>query len=82
MQFDFNCTKTSDGLQKPQCMFCNIVFLNAYLKPSELQDHFNYRNSGANNSGPDVESLKPKRIRFESRATLPKLDFVFADKPF
>ena len=29
----------------------------------------------------DVESLKAKRIRFESQGTLPKLGFVSADKP-
>ena len=46
MQFDFTCTKTTEGLQKLQCMFSNTVFLNAYLKPSELQDDFNNQNNG------------------------------------
>ena len=48
VQFDFTCTKTTEGLQKPQCMFCNTVFSNVYLKPSELQDFFNNRNGVAN----------------------------------
>ena len=60
VQFDFTCTKTTEGLQKPQCMFCNIVFLNAYLKPSVLQDHFNSRNGEANVSGHDAEFKNKK----------------------
>ena len=48
MQFWFICTEKTEGLQKPQGMSCNTVFLNANLKPSKLQDHFNNRNDGAN----------------------------------
>ena len=32
-------------------------------------------------SGHDFESLKSKRIRYDSRGTLPKLGFVSAGKP-
>ena len=39
-------------------------------------------NGGANVSGHEVESLKPKRIRFESRATFLKLGFVSAANYF
>ena len=56
MQFNFNCTITTEGLQKPQCMFCNTVFSNAYFKPSNWKARFNNRNCGANVSGHDVES--------------------------
>ena len=58
MQFDFACTKTTTtgGLQKTQCMFCNTVFTNVKLKPSELQNLFNNHNGEANVSGYDVES--------------------------
>ena len=55
LQFVFTCTKTTEGLKKPQWIFFNTVFSNAYLKPSELQ-HFNNRNDGANFSGHDVGS--------------------------
>ena len=57
------------------CIFKRI------LKPSELQDHFNNRNGWANVFGHDIESLKPKRIHLESRATLPILGFKSAGKP-
>ena len=50
------------------------------MKPSKLREHFDNRHGGADVSGHDVESLKPKRICFESRVTLPKLGFVSADK--
>ena len=40
MQYNFTFTKTTEGMQKPQCMFCNTEFSNAYLKPFELQDHY------------------------------------------
>ena len=66
VQFGFTCTETTEGLQKPQCIFCNVVFSNANLKPSKLREHFNNRHGGADVSGHDVESLKAKRIRFES----------------
>ena len=60
MQFDFTCTKTTEGLQKLQCMFCNTVFLNASSKPSELQHHFNNQKSEANISSHDVKSFEQK----------------------
>ena len=60
MHFGFTCTEKTEGLQKPQCMFCNIVFSNANLKPSKLREHFNSRRGGADVSGHDVESLKAK----------------------
>ena len=81
MKFGFTCFETTEGLQKPQCIFCNVVFSNANLKPSKLREHFNNRHGGADVSGHDVESLKAKRMRFDSRGTLPKLGFVSADKP-
>ena len=80
VQFGLTSTETTEGLQKPQCMFCNIVYSNANLKPSKLRKHFNIRHGGADASGHDVESFKEKRTFFESRGTLPKLGFVSADK--
>ena len=40
--------KKTEGLQKLKHMFCNVVFSNANLKPSELQDHFKNRHGEAN----------------------------------
>ena len=51
------------------------------MKPSKLQEYFNNRHGGADAAGHDVESLKAKRIRFDSRGTFPKLGFISADKP-
>ena len=79
VQFGFTCTETTEGLQKAQCMFCNIVLLNGNQKP--LRELFNSRHSGADVSGHDVELMKAKKIRFESRGTLSKLGIVSADKP-
>ena len=81
VQFGFTCTGATEDLQKPQCIFCNVVFSSANLKPSKLQEHFNNRHGGADVAGHDVESFNAKRIHFGSRATLPKLGFVSADKP-
>ena len=36
VQFGLTSTETTERLQKPQCMYCNIVFSNANLKPSKL----------------------------------------------
>ena len=80
MRFGFTCTG-NDDLQKPHCMLCNAVFCNANLKLSKLQEHFNNKRGGADISGHDIESLKIKRARFDSRGTLPKLGFVSVDKP-
>ena len=60
VQFGFTFTETTEGLQKPQCMFCNIVFSNASLNPSKLQEHFNNRHGEADVSGHDVNLLKAK----------------------
>ena len=82
VQFGFTCTETTEGLQKPQLMYCNIVFSNANLKSSKLREHLNNRHGEADVLGHVVESLKAKRMCFETRGTLPKLGFVSADKPF
>jgi len=38
--------KTED-FQTPQCMLCEIIFSNANLKPSKLQEQFNNEHGGA-----------------------------------
>ena len=76
VQFGFTCAETTEGLQKPYCMFCNTVFSNANLNPSELWYHFKNRHGEANVSDHDVKSLKAKRVGFESRRTFLTLGFV------
>ena len=46
-----------------------------------MRKHFNNRHGGADVWSHDVELLKAKTIRFESRGTLSKLGFVSANKP-
>ena len=88
VQFGFTCTETVKGLQKPQCMLFNIVYLNSKL--SKLQEQFIKRHGGADVSGNDYESMKSKRIHYDSGGTLLnlrsyflrlKLGFVSVGKP-
>ena len=64
VQFNFTCTETAEGLQKPQCMICNIVYSNSKLKQFKLQEHFIKRHGRADVLGHDFESMKLKRIRY------------------
>ena len=77
--FGFTMTKSSDGDERPQCILCNVLFSNANMKPSRLQEHFNNKHGGVK-PGQDSESLKIKKVRFDSSGTLPKMGFVPADK--
>ena len=63
VQFGFTCTETTEGLQKPQCMFCNIVFSNANLKPYRMQEHFNNRHGGADVSSKVATDQTEKKIQ-------------------
>ena len=38
-QFDFTAT-TIDGVERPQCIFCDVVFCNSNLQPSKLSELF------------------------------------------
>jgi len=62
-------------------MLGETVFSNANLKQSKLQEHFDNRYREASVVGHDEKSFRAERVRFDSRATLPKLGFVFVDKP-
>jgi len=59
----------------------SVSVCSVKLKPSKLQDHFDNRHGGATVIGYDENSLRAKRIRFDSRATLPKLRFGSIDEP-
>ena len=50
------------------------------MKPSRLKENFNNM-YGEVKAGQDSESLKNKRVRFDSSGTLQKMGFVSADKP-
>ena len=78
--FGFTMTKSNDGDERPQCILCNVLFCNANMKPSRLKEHFNNKHGGVK-PGQDSESLKIKRVRFDSSGTFPKMGFVPADKP-
>uniref|UniRef100_UPI00358EA82C protein FAM200C-like n=1 Tax=Myxine glutinosa TaxID=7769 RepID=UPI00358EA82C len=80
VRFGFTCITGNDGLQKPQCTLCSVVFSNSNLKPSKLQEHFKNKPGGAEVEGHHVGSLKIKRTRFDSVGTLPKLGFVSVEK--
>ena len=54
MQFGLACTETTEGLQKMQCLFFNVVISNASFITSKLKHHFNNQHSGADVSGHDV----------------------------
>ena len=50
------------------------------MKPSRLKENFNNMYGGVKASQ-DSESLKNKRVCFDSSGTLQKMGFVTADKP-
>ena len=50
------------------------------MKPSRLKEQFD-NNRGKVKYGQDSETLKNKRVRFDSSGTLRKMGFVSADKP-
>ena len=69
VRYGFTCTTEKDGTQRPQFVLCNVVFSNANLKPSKLDEHFKNLHGGLE-AGYDVESLKVKIARFDSAGTL------------
>ena len=71
---------TVDGVEKPQCILCNVVFCNVNLKPSKLSEHFRNKHGGVE-AGYDAETLKTKRARYEKSGTLPKMGFTSVEKP-
>ena len=73
-KFGFTAT-TVAGVEKPQCILCDVLFCNANLKPSKLSEHFRNKHGGIE-AGYDAETLKPKRARYEKSGTLPKMGFT------
>jgi len=47
IRLDFTCIGKTEDFQTPQCMLCEIIFSNANLKPSKLQEQFNNEHGGA-----------------------------------
>ena len=67
-------------IERSQCILCNVIFCNANAKSSRLKKHFIHIH-GAAKAGQDSESLKIKRVRFDSMGILQKWGFVPAEKP-
>ena len=73
-KFGFTAT-TVDGVEKPQCILCDVVFCNANLKPSKLSEHFRNKHGGVK-AGHDAETLKTKRARYEKMGRFRKWDLL------
>ena len=73
-KFGFTAT-TVNGVKKPQCIFGDVVFCIANLKPSKLSEHCRNKHREV------VESSKTKRARYEKCGTLPKMGFTSVEKP-
>ncbi|XP_028966643.1 protein ZBED8-like [Galendromus occidentalis] len=82
VRFGFTLVMGKDLLPKAQCILCSTVFANTSLKPSKLETHF-LKHGGEKSEGNDLESLRIKRARFDSRGTLPsmKRQSCMVDKP-
>ena len=78
-KFGFTAT-TVDEVEKPQCILCDVVFCNAYLKPLKFSEHFRNKHGGVE-VGYDAETLETKRARFEKSGTFPKIGFTNVEKP-
>ena len=78
-KFGFTAT-TVDGVEKPQCILCDVVFCNANLKPSKLSEHFRNKHGGVA-AGYDVVTLKKKRALYEKSGALSKMGFTSVKKP-
>ena len=72
--------RKKDGTERPQCILCSKVFLNANLKPSRLKEHLNNHLGGAK-SGNDLNTLKIKMARFHQSGSLEKHGFFPIDEP-
>lgn len=72
VSFGFTCVEDKNRAPRAQCLLCNVVFSNESLRPSKLKPHF-LKHGGESAPGNDVDSLRRKRARFDSRGTLPNL---------
>ena len=75
VQYGFTCNTEKDGTQHLQCVMCSIMFSNANLKPSKLNEHFTNKHGnkqGGKNAENDIETLRVKTA---------KLDVIFLSRP-
>ena len=77
-QFGFTAT-TVDGVERPQCILCDIVFCNFNLKPSKLSEHFKNKHEEMG-AGYNAETLKIKRALYDQNGTLSKMEFISVEK--
>ena len=78
-QFGFKVT-TVDGVERPQCILCDVVFCNFNLKPSNLSKHLKNKHRGVE-AGYNAETLKTKRAHYDQNMTLQKMGFTSVEKP-
>ena len=78
-QFGFTAI-TVDGVERSQCILCDIVFCNSNLKSSQLSEHFKNRHAGVE-AGYNVETLKTNRACYDRNGMLPKIGFTSVEKP-
>ena len=76
----FTCLTEKDGTERPQCILCSKVLLNANLKPLRFKEHLHNRHGGTK-SGNNLNTLKIKMARFHQSGTLEKHRFLPIDKP-
>ena len=78
-QFGFTATRV-DGVEKPQCILCDVVFCNLNLKPSKLSEHLQNKYWGVE-AEYNAETLKRKRARYDRSGTLLKMGLINVEKP-
>ncbi|XP_068240056.1 protein FAM200C-like [Palaemon carinicauda] len=77
--FGFTCLTKRDGIERPQCMLCNLVMSNGNLKPSGLKEHLESKHK--DHVGTSIEAFKLKRVRYDQKATLLSYGFSAPRKP-
>ncbi|XP_059097468.1 protein FAM200C-like [Tigriopus californicus] len=77
--FGFTCLTERDGIDRPQCMLCNLVMSNGNLKPSGLKEHLESKHK--DHVGTSIEAFKLKRVRYDQKATLSSYGFSAPRKP-
>ena len=77
-QFAFTAT-TVDGVERPQCILCGVVFCNFNLKPSKLSEYFKNKHKRVETKY-NAETLKTKRARDDLNETLREMGFTSFEK--
>lgn len=81
IQYGFTCVTEKDGTQPRQCIMCSVMFSNANLKLSKLNEHLKKKHGGRD-AGNDSAMLRVKRARFDRAVTLQTDGCSPNEKPF